>query len=102
MIRPEFASKEAFSVFEGNSHVPEISRGHKKWSFRRWQVLLFFLVLAVIVIVMGLLIAMFGPGNPNLEYSAKRGKDATTVAINGAGSLVHIISVATDVCVVAL
>ena len=100
---PEGAGKEAFSVFEGKGHVPETSREHKKWSFRRWQVLLFFLVLAVIVIVMGLLIAMFGPGNTDLKYSeTKKGKDVTTVAINGAGSLVHIIYVATDIWVVAL
>ena len=83
---PEFTSKAAFSVVEGSDPDPEISRGqndfwHTRWSFQRWQVLLFFLVLAVIVIVMCLLIAMFGPGNPNLKYSAKRGKDATTVAI---------------------
>ena len=83
---PEFASKAAFSVVEGSDPDREISRGqndfwHTRWSFQRWQVLLFFLVLLVIVIVMCLLIAMFGPGNPNLKYSAKRGKDATTVAI---------------------
>lgn len=81
----EFASKAAFSVVEGSD--PEISRGqnrrhgfdsfHNKCSFERWQVLLFFVVSAVIVIVMCLLIAMFGPGNTNLKYSEKKGKDTT-------------------------
>ena len=59
-------------------------------SFRRWKVLLFLLVLAAIIIGMGLLIAMFGPGNKNLKHSEKEALDGPTVVING-GKLTFVL-----------
>ena len=55
-------------------------------SFRVWQVLLFLLGVAVIIAIMGLLIAMFGPGNTNLRYSKKEAIVAPTVEGNGGRS----------------
>ena len=42
---------------------------HRQCTFRLWQILVFLLVIAFIIAVMGLLIAMLGPGNTNLKYS---------------------------------
>jgi len=47
---------------------------HRRCSFRVWKVIVFLLVVAVIMAVMGLLIAMFGPGNKNLRYSEKEAR----------------------------
>ena len=47
---------------------------HRQCTFRLWQILVFLLVLAFIIAVMGLLIAMFGPGNTNLKYSKSESK----------------------------
>ena len=104
---PKFAGNAAFCVVEGCD--PETSRGqnrrygcdcfHKKCSFSRWQVVLFLLVLAVIIIVMGLLIAMFEPGNKNLKYSEKEAIVAPTLGKNR-GRLVRVICMETEFCVV--
>ena len=51
---------------------------------------MFLLVLAAIIVVMGLLIAMFGPGNTNLKYSEKEALDGPTVVING-GKLTFVL-----------
>lgn len=48
-----------------------------------WQALLFLLVVAVIIAIMGLLITMFGPGNTNLRYSKKEAIVASTFEGNG-------------------
>lgn len=42
---------------------------HRQCTFRLWQILVFLLVIAFIIAVLGLLIAMLGPGNTNLKYS---------------------------------
>lgn len=47
---------------------------HRQCTFRLWQILVFVLVIAFIIAVMGLLIAMFGPGNTNLKYSKSESK----------------------------
>ena len=47
---------------------------HRTCSFRAWKVIVFLLVVAVTMAVMGLLIAMFGPGNKNLRYSEKEAR----------------------------
>ena len=47
---------------------------HRRCSCRVWQVIVFLFVAAVIIAVMGLLIAMFGPGNKNLRYSEKEAR----------------------------
>lgn len=41
---------------------------HKKCTFRLWQVLVFLFSVATIIVLLGLLIAMFGPGNKELKY----------------------------------
>lgn len=41
---------------------------HKKCTFRLWQVLVFLFSVATIIVLLGLLIAMFGPGNKDLKY----------------------------------
>lgn len=47
---------------------------HRQCTFRLWQILVFLLVIAFIIAVMGLLIAMLGPGNTNLKYSKSESK----------------------------
>lgn len=92
----KFDSQATLSVSEGydlttqHHYVNRCEFFHKECSFRIWQVILFLLMLAAIVIVMGLLIAMFGPGNTNLKYSKKEAVDAPTVAING-GKLTFVL-----------
>lgn len=77
---PTFDSQATLTVSEGydlrNQHHYSSRRCgcdyfHTRWFFRVWQVLLFLLVVAVVITIMGLLIAMFGPGNRNLSYSKK-------------------------------
>ena len=91
-----FDSQTTLSVSEGydltrqHHYVNRCEFFHKKCSFRIWQVILFLLMLAAIIIVMSLLIAMFGPGNTNLKYSKKEAIHAPTVAIDG-GKLTFVL-----------
>lgn len=43
---------------------------HRRCTFRVWQILLFLFIVAVIIAGLALLLAMFGPGNTDLKYSA--------------------------------
>ena len=96
---PQFDSQATLTVSEGydlkNQHHYTSRRCgcdyfHTRWSFRVWQVLLFLLGVAVIIAIMGLVIAMFGPGNTNLRYSKKEAIVAPTVEGDG-GRLNHIL-----------
>lgn len=96
---PKFDSQATLTVSEGydlkNQHHYFSRRCgcdyfHTRVSFRVWQVLLFLLVVAVVITIMGLLIAMFGPGNRNLSYSKKEAIVAPTVKENG-GRLNHML-----------
>lgn len=89
---PTFDSQATLTVSEGydlrNQHHYSSRRCgcdyfHTRWAFRVWQVLLFLLVVAVVITIMGLLIAMFGPGNRNLSYSKKEAVVAPTVKVTG-------------------
>ncbi|KAK2555026.1 Tryptophan 2-monooxygenase [Acropora cervicornis] len=66
---------------------------HKKCTFRLWQVLVFLFSVATIIALLGLLIAMFGPGNKDLKYP----KSKTTNARSAGGRLIHCSPVTTDV-----
>lgn len=48
---------------------------NKKCSFRVWQILLFLFIVAVIIALMGVLVAAYGPGNTDLKYSARSGTE---------------------------
>lgn len=48
----------------------------KRCTFRLWQILLFLFIVALIIALLGLLVAMFGPGNTDLKYSARSGTEA--------------------------
>ena len=84
----QFDSKTTLNISEGydlqnQEHYVNRRRGlgdcfHKKCSFRVWQVLVSLLVVAAIITVMGLLIAMLGPGNTDLRYSEKESRVAPT------------------------
>lgn len=41
-----------------------------------WRMLLFLFIAAVLITVLGLVTAMFGPGNADSKYSKKTGTDA--------------------------
>ena len=73
---------------------------HETCSFRVWKVLVFLLVVAAIMTVMGLLIAMFGPGNTDLRYSEKESKVAPTVVKNE-GRLTHSNALLRKLCLLS-
>lgn len=52
---------------------------NKKCSFRVWHILLFLLIIALVIALMGLLLAMYGPGTTDLKYSARTGTDSPEV-----------------------
>lgn len=52
---------------------------NKKCTFRVWQILLFLFIIAVIIVLLGLLVAAYGPGNTDLKYSARSGTDSPGV-----------------------
>ena len=52
---------------------------NKRCSFRVWHILLFLLILTLVIALMGLLLAMYGPGTTDLKYSASRGTDSPEV-----------------------
>ena len=65
---------------------------HRKCPFRLWQILVFLLVIAFVIAVMGLLIAMFGPGNANLKYSKSESKAYNpTETIQGGNLIISLL-----------
>ena len=73
-----FDSKTTLAISEGydlekQHHYVEKSCSfcdcfHKKCTFRLWQVLVFLFSFATIIVLLGFLIAMFGPGSNDLKY----------------------------------
>lgn len=57
---------------------------HKKCTFRVWQVLVFLFSLITIIALLGILIAMFGPGSKDLRYSRKG-----EAGVGNGGRLIH-------------
>ncbi|KAL9951517.1 hypothetical protein ACROYT_G044192 [Oculina patagonica] len=54
---------------------------NKKCTLRVWQILLFLFIIPVIIALMGLLIAAYGPGNTDLKYSARSATDSPGVKV---------------------
>lgn len=60
---------------------------NRKVTLRVWHILLFLLIVAAIIAVLGLLIAMYGPGNPELRYSAR----SATERPGGTGKQISLV-----------
>lgn len=56
---------------------------HKRCTFRVWQIVVFLLAITFIIGVLCVLIAMFGPGNTNLQYSEKEANVGIPTRENG-------------------
>lgn len=96
---PKFDSQATLTVTEGYDFTKQehyIKKKcsacdcfHRRCTFRVWQVIVILLVVAFIIAVMGVLLAMFGPGNSNLRYSEKQAIVAPTERGEGKSLITH-------------
>lgn len=75
---------------------------HKRCTFRVWQVLLFLFIVAVIIAALGLLLAMFGPGNTDIKYSSRSGTDSPGVVGKQISLVYHYLRVLNGVQLILL
>ena len=81
-----FDSETALSISEGNDSKHQCHCFHKMCTFRVWKVLVFLFFMVTIIVLLGFLIAMFGPGSKDLKYYPK--SKANAAGRNG-GRLIH-------------
>ncbi|XP_029184825.2 uncharacterized protein LOC114952918 [Acropora millepora] len=72
-----FDSETALSISEGNDSSNQSHCFHKKCTFRVWKVLVFSFSVVTVIVLLGFLIAMFGPGSKDLKYYPRSKTDGS-------------------------
>lgn len=81
-----FDSETALSISEGNDSSNQSHCFHKKCTFRVWKVLVFSFSVVTVIVLLGFLIAMFGPGSKDLKYYPRSKTDGSR---RNRGRMIH-------------
>ena len=85
-----FDSETALSISEGNDSSNQSHCFHKKCTFRVWKVLVFSFSVVTVIVLLGFLIAMFGPGSKDLKYYPRSKTDGSR---RNRGRMIHELTI---------